>query len=160
MTNGKNYNVRNGTSYDVRTGDALVKVLENLRQSQTRIRVFYGDTKTGKSWLEEHDIEGRIGRSTGTVKIPLLVHNARSSGGGSLLDSSIVRIIDAKTKRVYYSHPKFHVPKLEIKSCKIPREEKNGEMEFYTAEVYADGAIQARFTSEEKAKRYVKKMQG
>lgn len=35
---------------------------------------------------------GTVGRSTGKVKIPLLVHNSRSMGGGGILTHCIIGI--------------------------------------------------------------------
>lgn len=154
------YKEINGTSYKKGTSDDVISVLEDVRGSNVRVRIFIGDTKTGKSWLEEHDIEGYVGRSTGTIKIPILIHNIRSHGGGGILDHCIIRIIEMKTHRVLYSHSKFHTGELTIKECKIPREEVDGKMTFYRAEVYVDGGIHARFTTMKKAQRWVKKISG
>ena len=101
------YNVVNGTSYNVKTSAEVISILEKYRTLGKRIRVFYGDIETGKSWNEENDTTGKVGRSTGENKIPLLVNNARSLGGGSLLDHCIVKIIDLDTKRAVYAHPTF-----------------------------------------------------
>jgi hypothetical protein len=43
--------------------------------------------------MEENDVTGTLGRSTGTNKVPLLLHNSRSMGGGALMDHRIVRLI-------------------------------------------------------------------
>ena len=96
----------NGTTYHDDTPQAVIAYLETARQRKTRIRVFYGDVQTGKSWDDYYDTMGRVGRSTGKSKIPLLIHNARSMGEGAILDHCIIRItID---KQVIYSHPNFH----------------------------------------------------
>lgn len=93
----------NGTYYHDETPDDLIQILETLRQNRTRVKIDYGDTKTGKSWGEVNDICGRIGRSTGTQKIPLLVYNRRSLGGGALLDHCILSIQEtAKPHRILY----------------------------------------------------------
>lgn len=92
------YKVFNGTSYHEETPQKLVEVLEMLRTNRTRITLDYGDTKTGKSWGEVYDISGIIGRSTGTNKIPLLINNARSLGGGALLYNCILSIRHANKK--------------------------------------------------------------
>jgi hypothetical protein len=66
----------------------------------------------GKSWLDEHGTEGRIGRSTGTVKIPLLVP-PRHDGGPGLFDHCIVRLqVRRKPHTVLWQHPNFHVPEI------------------------------------------------
>lgn len=72
-----------------------------------RIRVWYGDTMTGASWGDEYDIIGTIGRSTGINKIPLLIANKRSLGGGAILTSRIIRI-DTTDGGKLYRHPSFH----------------------------------------------------
>lgn len=73
-----------------------------------RVRVWYGDSKTGEAWHEEYDVTGRIKGSTGTNKIPLLVNNSRSHGGSGLLDHCIVRIDAIKTRTTLYVHPNFN----------------------------------------------------
>jgi len=94
----KQYKVVNGTSYDVRTSDKVIELLENCRIRGIRIRFFYG--AEGRCWNDEFDTIGTIGRSTGINKIPLLIKNSLSSGGGAILDHCIVRI-DAKAgKRI------------------------------------------------------------
>lgn len=87
---GKKYKVKNGTYYNINTPDKVIDWLETSRERKQRIRIFYG--KDGKAWNEEFDTIGHVGRSTGTIKIPLLIKNSRSMGGGAILDNSIVRI--------------------------------------------------------------------
>lgn len=82
-------------------------IVNNYNRRKTRLRFWYGDNKTGKSWDEENDVCGYIGRSTGNKKNPLLVNNTRSFGGGALMDDSIVKIVDINTKLVLYQHENF-----------------------------------------------------
>jgi hypothetical protein len=81
-------------------------ILTHLNMSKERVRLYYGDPVTGKSWLDEHDIYGTIGRSTGNVKVPLLIYDSRSISGAHILDHCIIRI-DTKY-RTLYKHPNFH----------------------------------------------------
>jgi len=104
----KQYKVVNGTSYNARTNPIVVQILENARLSHRRLRLFYGDRQTGKDWNEQFDVFGYVGRSTGSVKIPLLIHNKRSMGGGSILDHSIVKITDSRGKVILWQHPLYH----------------------------------------------------
>ena len=101
----KEYKVINGTFYNVKTSDKVINVLESCKRNNTRIILDYGDTETGISWGEDYDIIGTIGRSTGSIKVPLLIYNARSRGGGVILDHCIIGISESKGKRVLYSHP-------------------------------------------------------
>ena len=92
MSKPKEYQVVNGTSYHVETSAEVIRILEIAKSNNTRIVLDYGDVKTGESWGELYDIVGRIGRSGGSIKIPLLIHNKRSLGGGAILDHCIIGI--------------------------------------------------------------------
>ena len=91
-------------------------VLSSLVNSGRRVRIWYGDTETGRSWNDEHEVTGTIGVSTGEISIPLLIKTLRSHGGSSLLIDCIIRIDDIKDKRTLYKHDSFHVEKLEVKT--------------------------------------------
>jgi hypothetical protein len=106
----KQYKVVNGTYYGADVNDKVVSVLETARARQTRIRLDFGDTTTGASWQEDYDILGRVGRSMGPYKVPILLYNTRSIGGGHILDGCIVKISTAKGSQVLYQHPAYHIP--------------------------------------------------
>jgi hypothetical protein len=158
----KNYKVVNGTSYDERTPDEVIRVLENARFNRTRLHISLGETdddrgQLGRDWLEENDVYGFIGRSTGSNKIPLLIHNRRSLGGFGLLDHCIVKIrLSAGRGRVLYQHPNYHFGKMEIRRKSVPVELSDGRT--LTIEVLRDGQEQAAFDSVAKAVRYIKKL--
>lgn len=116
------YKVVNGTAYHEETNDRVIEILENARQNGTRIRIWYGNTETGRNWMDVFDTVGRIGRSTGMYKIPLLIKTERSTGGMAILDNCIVKItID---KQTVYQHPKFHTPEMEIREASEELKEK------------------------------------
>lgn len=128
-----------------KTPSRVATLLNNLSMSQQRIRLVYGDTNTGKDWLEEYDVIGVIGRSTGAKQIPLLIKNSRSIGGGSILDHCILKIVDVKSKRVLYQHEKYVEPKFEIGFLAITGQ--------YSVTV--DGKVQANFKTEKQAQNYI-----
>lgn len=97
-----------GTFYHFETEDKVCRVLETCMNTHERIRIYLGDAATGKDWGEVNDVKGYVGRSTGQIKIPLLVYNSRSLGGGALLDHCIVKIETTKGKRVLYQHENYH----------------------------------------------------
>ena len=104
-------NIVNGTHYHDKTPQDVIDVLERVRANQWRIRVHYGNPFTGQDWNESYDVSGRIGRSMGPVKVPLLIHNARSLGGPAMLDQHIVRIRFANKQHSNYDlycHPRYH----------------------------------------------------
>jgi hypothetical protein len=97
---------------NILSGYSLFDVLNN----NIRCRLFldFGDPETGQSWGEVHDTQGTIGRSQGPIKIPLLIQNRRSSGGGAILDHCIVRIRETgKQGRELYRHPTYQPPKVD-----------------------------------------------
>ena len=99
----KEYKVVNGTSYSVETSDKVIRVLEHCRKNGTRIVLDYGDTKTGRSWNQIYDVTGRIGRTGGNSKIPILLYNRRSMGGSAILTDCIIAIKESKGGRILYS---------------------------------------------------------
>lgn len=103
MESETKYQIANGTYYHFDTSETVINVLETARANRTRITVDYGDVKTGVSWEETHNVTGRVGRSTGSIKIPLLIHNSRSMGGCGILTHCIIGIKESKGGKVLYS---------------------------------------------------------
>jgi len=106
------YQVVDGTAYHKATPKGVINILEEARLSNRAIqlRFCFGDVETGRDWEEIHDTTGYIGRSTGSIKIPLLIKTPRSTGGGGLLDHCIVKIERRYGKKCVqvYTHPKYH----------------------------------------------------
>lgn len=159
MVGMKNYKAINGTSYDARTPDEVVWVLERARTNRTRLHVSLGHTdgdKIGLDWLEEFESHGYIGRSTGSIKVPLLVANSRSLGGSALLDHCIVRIRLCAGGRVLWQHPAYHFGDIEIRTKAETVTLPDGRM--MTVDVLRDGELRASFESLSQARRWVQKM--
>ena len=152
----KEYKTINGTSYDVRTPDEVVAILENARQTRTRLHVSLGDSESGRDWIEENMVHGVIGRSTGSIKIPLLIHNRRSLGGPGLLDHCIVRIRESAGGRVLWQHLGYHHGDLEIQQRSEPVTTPDGRILAVT--VIRDGQDHAAFESVEQARRWAVKL--
>lgn len=131
-----------------KTPNRVATLLNNLNMSQQRVRLVYGNPDTGKDWLEEHDVVGTIGRSTGTNKIPLLIKNSRSTGGGSILDCRILKIVDVKSKRVLYQHDKYIAPDFTIQYG-------SSVGHGYNYAVLCNNTVQANFKTEKKAQNYI-----
>ena len=150
------YKLVNGTSYDVRTPDQVVRVLENARHNRTRLHISLGDQETGRDCLEEFESHGYVGRSMGPVRVPLMIANRRSLGGGSILDHGIVRIRTSQGGKVLWTHPKYYHGRLEIRPKTEPVTLPDGR--FLTVDVLRDGELHASFESTEKARRWVRKL--
>lgn len=99
----KTYQVVNGTSYDSRTPQEVIDILEDSRRTKKRLVFTYGDRDTGAIWESATPDRGHIGRSTGNVQIPLLIRTSRSLGGEALLDDRIVEIRESAGGMLLYS---------------------------------------------------------
>ena len=113
--NGRRYKIYNDTWYCLDTPDRVIQILDGAMKNHERIRIFYGDTETGRDWMEIYDTIGYVGRSCGNVKIPLLIKNSRSIGGTGILDGSIVKITIDKV--VVYQHLNYRLPNMEIREA-------------------------------------------
>jgi hypothetical protein len=140
-----------GTWFDHDTPSRVRSILESYRRSGDSLRIFYGDRNTGRDWMEENDVVGRVGRSCGAMKIPLLISDGESGGPG-ILDACIVRICDVKSRQEIYRHPKYHQGVLDIRSadCGPP----------YTHGVWVDDSNHANFRSFGQAAQFVAFMTG
>lgn len=96
------------THYNSKTPKTVQDTLEWARINRKRIRIYYGDTKTGRDWCEFYGTTGYVGRSCGDVKIPIMLLNSRSNGGIPILDHCIVKI--TCDHHTYYQHPTYHMP--------------------------------------------------
>ena len=157
----KPYKIVNGTSNHTDTPDEVVRVLESARKSRTRLHISLGETdnsrgKLGRDWLEEFDTHGYVARSMGPVKVPLLLANRRSIGGGAILDHGIVRIRQSAGGRVLYQHPNYHHGHLEIRQKAEPVTLTDGRV--LTVDVLRDGELHASFVDIAQARRWVQKL--
>lgn len=138
------------TCFEPGTPVAVQAYLETYRKSNARIRIFTGDTETGRDWMNENDVIGRIGRSMGPLKVPLLCTD-NSGGGLALLTSCIVRMMDVATKQEIYRVPNYQLPAFKI---------VDGTKEGYSHEVLVNDAVHARFKSLDKARHWIAFMRG
>ena len=107
------------TYFDPGTDPKAAAVLESRRQTGGKVRLVLGDTGTGEPWLNEYDVVGKIGRSGGSLKVPLLVEEGES-GGGAILTACMLNIIDWKSGRTLYRHPAYREPELSLQPSDIP----------------------------------------
>lgn len=105
---------KTGTWFSYDTPTKVRNILEQYRVDGGRLKLFYGDRTTGRDWMEENDVMGRIGRSTGMMQIPLLIAEGEYGGPG-ILDGSIVRILDATTREELYRQKNYFLPEMEIR---------------------------------------------
>lgn len=148
------------TLFQPGTHHKVASVLERARNSnETMLRLFFGDPATGLDRCEEWDVVGYIGRSTGPMRVPLLMeplwdnHRLESAAyGGAINCASIVRIIRVNDGKELYRAANYHLPTFEI--------ECSDATPGYPFIVNKAGQLQARFKTEEQATAYVAFMQG
>jgi len=146
--NGKSYKVtESNTYYYENTPDKVIDILERARYRGDRIQLFYGDIKTGKNWNEENDTIGTIGKSTGMVKMPLLIATKRSTGGGSILTDCIIGI--KQGKNILYKAENFIENGYKI---------VDSDLQGYAKNTLIDGEIYGRHRTELSAKRLISKL--
>lgn len=152
----KEYQVVNGTYFDVRTTIEVINVLEKARLNRTRLHISLGDVATGRDWLDEFECFGFIGRSVGPTKVPLILPLNRSIGGGAILDHCIVRIRHSSGGKVLWEHPSYHHGKIEVRHKEQPIVFDDGTS--LHVDVLRDNQVQACFETVAKAMRYVQKL--
>lgn len=139
------------TQFDPDTHMMVKLYLEAYRKTGAKVRLFFGDVDTGRDWLSEHDVLGRISRTTGPLKAPILVEE-NDSGGGIILSACVLKIVDVTSKELIWQHPNYQEPSFDVK--------ESSTVANYAAEVWVDGACHARFKSVEKANNWKDFMRG
>ena len=149
--NEKKYKVLDNTYFHLDTPDNLCALICELISKRSKVKIFLGDPKTGENWNEEHDTIGTIGKSTGRIKIPLLVPSAY--GGTALMTDNIVEIYTLKdrhnTRKCLYKCDKFKFSSIEIKEGNLPE---------YPYSVYVDGELYSNHKTERSAKLLLSKL--
>ncbi|MCE4369714.1 hypothetical protein [Xanthomonas hortorum] len=138
------------TYFDPDTDPSVRKILEHYRRSGETVRLILGNPQTGMCWLSEHDVVGTIGRSTGWLKVPLLVQPG-DSGGHAILTANVLNIVDWNSGVSVYRHAAYLAPELLIRPT--------GE-EGMSWRVQHQGVDVARFDDIGKAGAYVAFMRG
>ena len=95
---GKKYKVSCGVYFYPNTPNRLIDLLNHLYVINERLRFHWGDMNTGLDWGDDYGVAGRLGITTGKIKMLILVHNKRSRGGHTILTDHIVRIDWANKK--------------------------------------------------------------
>lgn len=103
------------TYFDPGTSPELAKVLEGCRKSNRKVRLVLGDADTGEAWLDEYDVVGTIGRSAGSLKVPLLIEDGES-GGSAILTACVLAVIDWQSGRWLFRHAAHKHLDLDIRA--------------------------------------------
>ena len=137
-SDGKEYKVCNGTFYSAEALDGVILALEYARVNRIRIRVFYAYRTAGEKengvkdsefdvlevWEDENDCIGRLGRSNGNIKIPILLSSSSSCFGSPTLDSRTV-LVKTTEGNVLFSADGLKFPEWKVnadsdkKTCEL-----------------------------------------
>lgn len=151
---GAPYNVSPaGTHFHPETPLALTRLIDRMIRSGSRVRIFLGDVKTGKSWHDEYDVSGVLSRSMGPCKVPILVAPG-ARGGAALLDHCIIGMIQGAGNWIW-RHPKLDLGSWSVKETCVEIEGKT-----YRAETHCDGKLYGRHRSLLSAQRLTRFMTG
>ena len=104
----QNYRIVNNTYFDYRTPKEVIDVLEYVRINRIPITFQYGDFNTGKSFGHFYRSNGHIVRTTGIIKLPVVLRKIDAPSGRGLHDAYIVLIFESKTGEVLYKHPDYY----------------------------------------------------
>lgn len=140
---GRPFNELGGFHFHPDTPDNVARAIVRAHQDRSRVRLFYGDTATGAAWPSEFDVMGTIGRSMGPVKVPLLIANRRSTGGGALLDHCIVAVIRNDGAELY-KHSRFAPGAWTTRRGEYPDTGAPCFETLHNGDLYARSATEAR----------------
>lgn len=107
-----------------------------------KLRIFYGDTSTGVSWVETADTVGTIGSSTGILKTLLIIPTGER--GGSPISNHIVRVDEwnrggklSNCVRTLWKHPEFSLPAISVVDESEVTEGGRGAVVIVNGEIYS-----------------------
>lgn len=149
--------IKTDTWFPEGTPPNVVRVLEKARVRGTTLRLWFGDAGSGRDSLAEFDVHGRIGRSCGPFRVPLLIESGRDGlGGGPISADRVVRLADVNSRTVLYQHPKWHLPEIDL----CPVTDADVLAAGYTVQAVVDGATHARFWDMPRAAHWLAMMSG
>lgn len=138
----------------------VTQVLQNYVRKNVRVRLFLGDPATGEQWLEEHNIQGYVisikGSAPNFEPTYYLLDNRRSNAGIGIRPTMVIRITVDKTD--VFRVPNYHLPQLVVQPA--VRKVKGVTHSVYHKKLNGEVEFAMNFTSEEKAKHYIKFQHG
>lgn len=140
------------TWFDAGTATEVKRILELAIESGKKLRLFFGDAETGRDWMEEYDTVGKIGRSTGPMRVPLLL-DSKGEGGPAILTRNVIRIQNATNGQDLYVHPEYQEPVL--RNTPIADGSSPGLTWKTEVKIGTEWEEQARHKSEAHATRYL-----
>lgn len=150
--------IKTDTWFPEGTPTKVARVLEASRKERATVRLWFGDPDTGRDSLAEFEVHGRVGRSCGPFRVPLLIDSKPDAlGGGPISTDRIVRIVDVASRAVLYQHRNWHLPAIDL----APVREHEVLAAGYTVQAVVEGgATHARFWDMPRAAHWLAMMSG
>lgn len=150
--------IKTDTWFPEGTPTKVARVLEAARKDRATVRLWFGDPDTGRDSLAEFEVHGRVGRSCGPFRVPLLIDSKPEAlGGGPICTDRIVRIVDVASRKVLYQHRNWHLPAIDLAPVTDPAVLAAG----YTVQAVVEGgATHARFWDLPRAAHWLAMMSG
>ena len=144
--------------FQLGTHPDVIHAISKMMGDRGHYHIHYGETTgpdAGRDWLEEWGTRGRIGRTGGRIKQPLVVAtrdddpDADEVGGDPILGHRIIRIRDLDTGEELYRHPNYHHGKVAF--------DLSGHRD-YPYGVFVEGKNHANFRSPEERSEWADRM--
>lgn len=105
--------------YDPRTPQEVKHGLECARAQRRRVRIFYGDAKSGRDRLAMQDVVGFVGWAGWQLPHPILLAERHQHLGPRICELEVVRILDLDPAGAFskYQHPRYSLPEFSTVSC-------------------------------------------
>lgn len=104
------------TWYDPRTPHAARHALESARATRRKIRLHYGDPRTGLDRLAVQDVLGFVGSAGWQLPHPILLAERHMHLGTRICELEVVRVVDVDGMVATYQHDSYRLPKLDTVS--------------------------------------------
>lgn len=98
------------TWYDPRTPHAARHALESARATRRKIRLHYGDPKTGLDRLAVQDVVGFVGTASWQLPHPILLAERHMHLGPRICELEVVRVVDVDGMVATYQHNSYRLP--------------------------------------------------
>lgn len=108
----KNLWFKNDTTMEV------ANIVDFMYQTGKRYKIYSGCTETGRVFAEEYDTVGTVSKTTGELKIPILITRKGNHGGAAISTGSILAVKEVGSKHFMFKNKLFIQPTVEIKETK------------------------------------------
>lgn len=102
--------------YDPRTPHATRTALESARCTRRKIRIHYGDPKTGLDRMAIQDVVGFVGNAGWQLPCPILLSERNIHIGPRICEPVVVRVVDVDGMFAPYQHDSYRLPEFSTVS--------------------------------------------